>query len=84
VLAGWVATVTAKLAPAASASAISVDKSQELRRRNRERVSLLKPAADAQEASLRPLLRAATVSESNSPPSSVVDVDINRSLQQLT
>ena len=76
-VAGWVATATDKLAPAASASAISVDKSQELRRRNRERVSLLKPAADAQDASLSPLLRAASVSESSSLLSSVVDVNIN-------
>jgi hypothetical protein len=76
VVAGWATTVTDKLVPEASASAISVDKSQELRRRNRDRVSLLKPAADAQAASLSPLLRAATVSESSSLLS-VVDVNIN-------
>jgi hypothetical protein len=38
---------------------------------------LLKPAADAQDASFSPLLRAATVSESSSPLSFVVDVNIN-------
>jgi hypothetical protein len=69
--------LTDKLAPAASASAINVDKSQELRRRSRERVSLLKPAVDAQDASLSPLLRAATVSEPSSLLSSAVDVNIN-------
>lgn len=51
---------------------------QELLRRNRERISLLKPAADAHAESLRPLCRAARVRESNRVFNFEVDVGINK------
>jgi hypothetical protein len=69
--------------PTALASASSVEKSQDERRRNRDSVSFRKPARPAHSLSFSPCSRAAWVSVANTGASLPVDVSINESSHLL-